>query len=128
VRPPASGPGEADLPRGGALLRRHRLEAGRGRLQAALLRHVLVVSGDDALTEGLRAVAPPSTVFLTATGEDEALERLGRSSRLDAVVTDDPAVADAIREEIPGTLPVHVVAPGEEPAATWAALFERLVG
>lgn len=83
---------------------------------------------DDALTEGLRAVAPPSTVFLTATGVDETLERLGRSSRVDAVVTDDPAVAEAIREEIPGALPVHVVAPGDEPAAAWAALSERLLG
>ncbi len=65
---------------------------------------------------------------MTATGEDDALERLGRSSRLDAVVTDDPAVAEAIHAEIPGTLPVHVVAPGEEPASAWAALSERLVG
>jgi hypothetical protein len=90
------------------------------------VRHVLVSSARSELVEGLRAVATPSTVFLAERGLDETLERLGRSARIDAVVTDDPEIAAAIREEIPGNFPLYLVREDEEPAAVWAGL-ERLL-
>ena len=76
------------------------------------MRHVLVSSDDEALGEGLRGVLPPDAVLFSARGVDDTLERLSRSARVDAVVTDDPAVARAIREEVPGNLPVVVVPAG----------------
>ncbi|MFN7989611.1 MAG: hypothetical protein U0529_19205 [Thermoanaerobaculia bacterium] len=73
------------------------------------MRHLLVSSADDDLVEGLRLLLPPGTVLLSARGVDDTLERLARSARVDAVVTDDPEVEAAIREEIPGGVPVVVV-------------------
>jgi hypothetical protein len=75
------------------------------------MRHLLVSSRDDAFAEGLRRLLPEDTVLFSARGVDETLERLARSSRVDAVLTDDPGVLAAIREEVPGSLPV-VLAPG----------------
>ncbi len=86
------------------------------------MRHVLFASADEELLEALRRAAPPSTTFLPEHGLDEVLERIGRSARIDAVVTDDAALAEAIRAEIPGSLPVHVVMPGETAAQTLRAL------
>ena len=76
------------------------------------MRHFLVSSDDDALVEGLRGVLPPDAVLFSARGVDDTLERLARSARVDAVVTDDPEVVEAIREEVPGTLPVILVPEG----------------
>ncbi|GEM_PF-1996013 len=73
------------------------------------MRHLLVSSSDPDLADALRPLLPPEAVLLSARGIDETLETLSRSSRIDAVFTDDPAVLAAIREEIPGTLPVHLV-------------------
>lgn len=76
------------------------------------MRHLLVSSTDDGLAEGLRALLPPGSVLLSARGVEETLERLARSARVDAVVTDDAAVLAAIRDEVPGCLPV-VLVPGD---------------
>ncbi len=73
------------------------------------MRHLLVSSGDEALVERLRGVLPPDGVLFSARGVDDTLERLARSARVDAVVTVDPEVVAAIREEVPGTLPVVLV-------------------
>ncbi len=73
------------------------------------MRHILVSSGSDRLADELRALLSPSSVLLTARGIDDTLERLARSARVDAVVTDDAAVLAAIREEVPGCLPVVLV-------------------
>ena len=80
------------------------------------MRHLLVSSADDDLVEGLRGHLPPDAVLFSARGVDDTLERLARSARVDAVVTDEPAVAAAIREEMPGNLPVVVVPAGAKPA------------
>jgi rRNA-processing protein FCF1 len=92
------------------------------------MRHVLVASADPELVDALREAADPSTTFLPETDADEALERLARSSRIDAVITDDPALVAAIRDEIPGAIPVHLRADGEPAAATLAALSALLGG
>lgn len=73
------------------------------------VRHLLVSSRRDRLADGLRALLTPSSVLLTARGIDDTLERLARSARVDAVVTDDAAVLAAIREEVPGCVPVVLV-------------------
>ncbi len=73
------------------------------------MRHLLVSSADPDYADALRPLLSPDTVLLSARGIDETLETLSRSSRIDAVFTDDPAVLAAIREEIPGTIPVHLV-------------------
>jgi hypothetical protein len=91
------------------------------------MRHILVACADPSLVDALREAADASTTFLPEEGVEEALERLGRSSRIDAVVTEDPALVDAIRAEIPGEIPVHLRARGEAVAETLAAL-ERLLG
>lgn len=92
------------------------------------MRHVLLVSADEELLEGLRGAALPSTTFLPESDPEEALERLGRSARIDAVVTDDPLFAVQVRSEIPGRLPVHVVRAGESAAETLRALDVLLSG
>ena len=84
--------------------------------------HLLVSSADAELVEGLRALLPPGAALVSARGVDETLDLLGRSARVDAVVTDDPAVERAIREEVPGTLPVVVVRRGTSPDEAWGAL------
>ena len=88
------------------------------------MRHLLVSSSDERLAAGLRALLPPGTVLLSARGVDATLETLARSSRVDAVVTDDPEVEAAIRAEVPGTLPVLVVRPGAPPAGVARALAD----
>ncbi|MBK8594553.1 MAG: hypothetical protein IPP07_12360 [Holophagales bacterium] len=80
------------------------------------MRHLLVSSGDEGLVDRLRTVLPPGSVLFTARGVDDTLERLGRSSRVDVVVTDDPEVEAAIREEVPGTLPVVLLPAGVKAA------------
>ena len=80
------------------------------------MRHLLVSSEDEGLVERLRTVLPPGTVLFSARGVDGTLERLARSSRVDAVVTDDPEVAAAIRDEVPGTLPIVLLPAGSTPA------------
>jgi hypothetical protein len=86
------------------------------------VQHLLVSSADAELAEGLRALLPAGAALVSAHGVDETLDLLGRSARVDAVVTDDPEVERAIREEVPGTLPVVVVPPGSSPDEVRAAL------
>lgn len=76
--------------------------------------------------EGLRALLPPGTVLLSARGVDDTLERLSRSSRVDAVVTDDPEVEAAVREEMPGNLPVVLVPAGTVPGTALRLIDEAL--
>lgn len=90
------------------------------------MRHLLVSSRDDALADGLRALLPADTVLLSARGVPDTLERLARSSRVDAVVTDAPEVLSAIREEIPGSLPVVLVAGRTEPPEALRLLDDAL--
>ena len=90
------------------------------------MRHLLVSSEDEALVERLRTVLPPDSVLFSARGVDDTLERLSRSSRVDAVVTDDPEVVAAIREEVPGTLPVVLVPEGAKAADAARAVAETL--
>lgn len=90
--------------------------------------HVLVASEREALAIALRAAAPETAVVLSSSGVDETLDRLGRSARVDAVVTDDDAVERAIREEIPGTLPVVRIDEPEGAMAAWAEIECRLAG
>jgi hypothetical protein len=80
------------------------------------VRHLLVSSEDEGLVDRLRAVLPPGSVLFSARGVDDTLERLARSARVDVVVTDDPEIVAAIRDEVPGTLPVVVVPAGAKPA------------
>lgn len=91
------------------------------------MRHLLVSSEREALVEGLRRLLSPSSVLLSTRGVDATLERLARSSRVDAVVTDDPGVLAAIREELPGSLPVVLVPPGA-PAHEVLRLVTRALG
>ncbi len=54
------------------------------------MRHLLVASANETLLEELRAAAPPSVTLLSEPGDvDAVLERLSRSSRMDAVLTDN---------------------------------------
>ncbi|MGZ6988755.1 MAG: hypothetical protein ACXVH0_07335, partial [Thermoanaerobaculia bacterium] len=78
--------------------------------------------GRHDLLEGLRAIAPASTTFLAERGLEAILERLGRSARLDAVVTDDPEVLMEIYHEIPGAIPVYLARPDEDAASVLAGL------
>jgi hypothetical protein len=80
------------------------------------VRHLLVSSEDEGFVERLRNVLPPDSVLFSARGVDDTLERLARSSRVDVVVTDDPEIVAAIRDEVPGTLPVVLVPAGAKPA------------
>jgi hypothetical protein len=92
-------------------------------MQEALMRHVLVATvSRHSLADELRAAAPPSTTFLAEPGLEAALERLARSARIDAVVTDDPEILMEIYHEIPGALPVYLARPEEDAAAVLAAL------
>ena len=88
------------------------------------MRHLLVSSEDDTLVDGLRPLLPPDTVVLSARGVDDTLERLARSFRVDAVVTDDPAVVAAIREEVPGDVPVRLLPDGASPVEAVRLLEE----
>jgi hypothetical protein len=87
------------------------------------MRHVLVATvRRHALVDELRAAAPPSTTFLAEHGLEATLERLARSSRIDAVVTDDPEVLMEIYHEIPGALPVYLARSDEDAAAILTGL------
>lgn len=84
--------------------------------------HVLVSSESEALVEALRESEPAGAVVLSARGVDDTLDRLGRSARVDAVVTDDPEVEAAIRDEVPGNFPVVTLPQGVDATAAWRAL------
>ena len=86
------------------------------------MRHVLVSVKGEAFLDALRDAADAGTTFLPEPDPEEALERLSRSARIDAVLTDDPQLAAEIRAEIPGALPVHVMREGEGAAEALAAL------
>ncbi len=90
------------------------------------MKHVLVSSKNPALVDALREASESGTVFLSEEGLDETLDRIGRSARVDAVVTDDLEVLSAIRREIPGAIPVHLVSAGEAPATTWTRISALL--
>jgi hypothetical protein len=85
--------------------------------------HVLVATLErhDLLGE-LRAAAPASTTFLGEQGLEAALERLSRSARIDAVVTDAPEILMEIYHEIPGAIPVYLARPDEGAASVLAGL------
>lgn len=89
----------------------------------ASMLHVLVatVERHDLLDE-LRAIAPATTTFLGEHGLEAILERLGRSARIDAVVTDAPEVLMEIYHEIPGALPVYLARPDENAVAVLKGL------
>ncbi len=91
-----------------------------------MVRHILVSSRRDRLADDLRALLSPSSVLLTARGIDDTLERLARSARVDAVVTDDERVLAAIREEVPGSLPVVLVVGNVLAAETLRRVREAL--
>lgn len=87
------------------------------------MRHVLVsTTRRHQLAEELRDASDGRTTFLSVRGIEATLERIGRSARLDAVVTDDPDVVAAIRSEIPGDLPVVLASDDEGPHALLDAL------
>jgi hypothetical protein len=93
------------------------------------MRHVLVATTErHALLEELRGLAAPSTTFLGEHGLEAILERLGRSARIDAVVTDDPEVVTEIFHEIPGAIPVYLARPDEDAVQVLAALDELIEG
>jgi hypothetical protein len=93
------------------------------------MRHVLVATSErHGLLDELRVLAPPSTTFLGERGLENVLERLGRSARLDAVVTDDPEMVTEIFHEIPGAIPVYLARPDEDAAAVLAGLDELTAG
>lgn len=85
--------------------------------------HVLVATIErHSLLDDLRAVAPASTTFLGEQGLEAILERLGRSARIDAVVTDAPEVLMEIYHEIPGALPVYLARADEDADSVLAGL------
>ena len=93
------------------------------------MRHVLVATSErHGLLDELRALAPPSTTLLGEQGLENVLERLGRSARLDAVITDDPEIVTEIFHEIPGAIPVYLARPDEEAAAVLAGLDDLTAG
>ena len=74
----------------------------------------------------LRELSGDGTTFLVEHGVDETLERLGRSARIDGVITDDGEIEFAIRDEIPGMIPVYLARPDEEAASIWAGAVALL--
>ena len=74
---------------------------------------VLVV-GDSSRDFASLAVDDPSIEVLTASGTEEALEKLARNRRIDAVLLladgDPEATAHAIHEEDPGAPPLFAPA------------------
>ena len=79
---------------------------------------LLVVAQPSAELSGLVA-RRPSVEILTAHGLEEAVEKLARNRRIDAVLLlserEAPAIVAAIREENPAPPPLFVPA-GERPA------------
>ena len=91
--------------------------------EAHPVRHVLVATLErHDLLDGLRAIAPATTTFLGEQGVDAILVRLGRSARMDVVVTDAPEVLMEIYHEIPGAMPVYLARPDEDAASILAGL------
>jgi hypothetical protein len=91
--------------------------------EADPMRHVLVATLErHDLLDGLRAIAPPTTTFLGERGLEAILERLGRSARMDAVVTDAPEVLMEIYHEIPGAIPVYLARADEDPSSILTGL------
>ena len=87
------------------------------------MRHVLVATLErHALLDDLRSIAPATTTFLGERGLEAILERLGRSARMDAVVTDAPEVLMEIYHEIPGAIPVYLARDDEDVASVLAGL------
>ncbi len=87
------------------------------------MRHVLVsTTRRHQLAEELREASDGRTTFLSVRGVEATLERIARSARLDAIVTDDPDVIAAVRDEIPGDLPVVLALPSDSPAALLGTL------
>lgn len=89
------------------------------------MRHLLVSSADEGLVERLRGFLPADAVLFSARGVDGTLETLSRSSRVDAVVTDDREVAAAIRDEMPGSLPIVLLPPGTPTATALRLLLQN---
>ena len=90
--------------------------------------HLLVATVErHDLLDDLRAIAPASTTLLGERGLEATLERLGRSARIDAVVTDAPEFLMEIYHEIPGALPVYLARPDENAAAVLAGLDALLL-
>jgi hypothetical protein len=91
------------------------------------MRHILVATLErHELLDELRAIAPASTTFLGERGLEAALERLGRSARMDAVITDAPEVLMEVFHEIPGAMPVYLVRADEDAAAVLGGLDELI--
>ena len=87
------------------------------------MRHVLVATEErHSLADELRGAAAPSSVFTSSHGVEETLERLSRSARVDAVVTDDPGILMEIYHEVPGGIPVYLARPDEDVASILAGL------
>ncbi|MEO6325103.1 MAG: hypothetical protein ABIT01_05090 [Thermoanaerobaculia bacterium] len=84
------------------------------------MRHILVSSRRPGLVSELRELSGDGATFLVEHGVDETLERLGRSARIDAVITDDIEIETAIRDEIPGMIPIYRALSDEEAASIWA--------
>ena len=98
------------------------MEAFRSEFKGPM-RHVLVATTRrHQLAEELRDASDGRTTFLSVRGVEATLERIARSARIDAIVTDDPGVYAAIRSEIPGDIPVHLAADDEGPHAVLEAL------
>ena len=74
---------------------------------------ILVVAPEDASLEAL-AAARPSIEVLRARGIDDAIEKLGRNRRVDAVLVLGPGAAEAIEEiraENPAGPPLFTAGP-----------------
>ena len=85
--------------------------------------HVLVATLErHSLLDELRAIAPASSTFLGEQGLEPSLERLGRSARIDAVVTDAPEVLMEIYHGIPGAMPVYLARADEDAASVLKGL------
>ncbi|MCC6129008.1 MAG: hypothetical protein IT186_03695 [Acidobacteria bacterium] len=79
------------------------------------MRHILVSTRDPEWIESWRDSSPADAAVVSTAGIDETVETVGRSARIDAIVTDSPEVVSAIREEIPGTFPVLLFEEGSPP-------------
>ena len=87
------------------------------------MRHILVATLErHELLDELRSIAPASTTFLGERSLEAAIDRLARSARMDAVVTDSPEVLMEIYHEIPGAMPVYLARADEDAAAVLAGL------
>jgi hypothetical protein len=101
---------------------------------------VLVVAAEGSNPEEL-AGRHPSVEVLTAHGVEDALEKLGRNRRIDAVLLlagdANPAIVGAIREDNPAHPPVYLPAgqlaprgaatlPAREPAELLDLLLREL--